>query len=253
MNRRCRACIRLKRDRTERLTWLKSTRCRATDNAAPARTVSRRGRPVDMSQPHRSLLDTLQTLANDPSRERILVSDLVSALGERAVASFVLLFALPNVLPVPPGTSFVLGAPLLFFTAQAALGKPPWLPHSLARRSMARVRLAAVLNRIQPWLGRVDGLLRPRLQGLVQPACARLIGALCVVLALILFLPIPLGNIAPAIAISMLALGILERDGLWVLGGIAIALTSIALAWSVTTILAKVGAALLLRVFGQNA
>jgi hypothetical protein len=206
-----------------------------------------------MSQPDRSLFDTLLTLANDPSRERILVSDLVSALGERAVASFILLFALPNVLPVPPGTSFVLGAPLLFFTAQAALGRRAWLPQVFASRSMPRVRLAAMLNRLQPWLGRVDGLLQPRLQGLVQPACARLIGALCVVLAIILFLPIPLGNIAPAVAISMLAIGLLERDGLWVLGGIAIALASIAMAWSVTTILAKVGAALLLRMFGQNA
>jgi hypothetical protein len=189
-------------------------------------------------------------LANDPSRERILVSDLVSALGERAVAAFILLFALPNVLPVPPGTSFVLGAPLLLFTAQAALGKPPWLPQTFARRSMPRVRFAEVLNRLQPWLARVDGLLQPRLQALVRPACVRLIGALCVVLALILFLPIPLGNIPPAVAISMLALGILERDGLWVLGGIAIALASIALAWSVALVLAKVAAALLSRTFG---
>jgi len=206
-----------------------------------------------MSLPHRSLIDTLVTLANDPSRERILVSDLVAALGERAVASFILLFALPNVLPVPPGTSFVLGAPLLFFTAQAALGKRPWLPQAFARSSMPRLRFAAVLNRLQPWLGRLDGLLQPRLQGLVQPACTRLVGALCVVLALILFLPIPLGNIPPAVAISMLALGILERDGLWVLGGIAIALASIALAWSVVMILAKVGLALLLRTLGQTA
>jgi hypothetical protein len=206
-----------------------------------------------MPEHPRSLLDALLTLANDPSRERILVSDLVSALGERAVGAFILLFALPNVLPVPPGTSFVLGAPLLFFTAQAALGKRPWLPHAFARRSMPRVKFAAVLNRVLPWLGRVDGLLRPRLQGLVHPACARLIGALCVVLALIVFLPIPLGNVAPAVAISMLALGILERDGLWVLGGIAVGLASIALAWGVTTVLLKVAAALLLRLFGHNA
>lgn len=208
---------------------------------------------VDMSQPHRSLLDTLLTLANDASRERILVSDLVAALGERAVGSFILLFALPNVLPVPPGTSFVLGAPLLFFTAQAALGTRPWLPQAFARCSMPRLRLAAVLNRLQPWVSKVDGLLQPRLQSLVQPASARLVGALCVVLALILFMPIPLGNIPPAVAISMLALGVLERDGLWVLGGIAIALASIALAGSVVMILAKVGLTLLLRTFGQTA
>jgi hypothetical protein len=51
----------------------------------------------------------------------------------------------------------------------------------------------------------------------------------------------------------MLALGILERDGLWVLGGIAVALASIALAWSVATVLLKIAAALLLRTFDPNA
>jgi hypothetical protein len=124
------------------------------------------------------------------------------------------------------------------------------LPDALARRSMTRVHFAKVLNRLQPWMGRLHGMCRPRLQGFVHPASARLIGALCVVLALILFLPIPLGNIPPAVAISMLALGVLERDGLWVLGGIAVALASIAIAWSVTLVLARIGAALMLQAFG---
>ena len=38
-------------------------------------------------------------------------------------------------------------------------------------------------------------------------------GAACLLLAIILFLPIPFGNIPPAFAISAFALGILERDG----------------------------------------
>ena len=52
------------------------------------------------------------------------------------------------------------------------------------------------------------------------------IGAVCLLLALVLVLPIPLGNMLPSLAICLLALGILERDGLWVLAGLATALVS---------------------------
>jgi hypothetical protein len=46
------------------------------------------------------------------------------------------------------------------------------------------------------------------------------------VLALVLALPIPLGNVLPALAISMLSLALLQRDGLWVLYGLALAVTA---------------------------
>jgi hypothetical protein len=35
-------------------------------------------------------------------------------------------------------------------------------------------------------------------------------------------LPIPLGNLLPALAICVVALGILERDGYWILAGLAV-------------------------------
>jgi hypothetical protein len=38
-----------------------------------------------------------------------------------------------------------------------------------------------------------------------------------------LMLRVPLGNVLPALAISVLKLGVLERDGVWVLAGIAVA------------------------------
>ena len=41
----------------------------------------------------------------------------------------------------------------------------------------------------------------------------RVIGAFYLVLAVILTLPIPLGNVLPALAISIIALGMIERDG----------------------------------------
>lgn len=46
------------------------------------------------------------------------------------------------------------------------------------------------------------------------------VGLVCLVLAAILMLPIPLGNTLPALAISLLALGVLERDGVWIAVGL---------------------------------
>lgn len=165
----------------------------------------------------------LQALAADDSRDRIAVGDLLAALGDRALAALLFVFAVPNVLPVPPGTSAILGAPLVFLAAQLAFGLRPWLPDLIARRTMQRADFAALVRRIGPWLARAERLLRPRATALTQPPTEYLIGLVCLLMAVVLVLPVPLGNMLPALAISLLALGILERDGLWVVAGLATA------------------------------
>jgi len=173
-----------------------------------------------------TLLSMLQALAQDDSRERISIGDLLAALGDRALAALLFVFAVPNVLPVPPGTSTILGAPLVFLAAQLAFGLPPWLPGVIAHRTMSRADFAALVQRISPWLARAERLLRPRAVVLVLPPMEYLVGLVCLLLAVVLVLPIPLGNMLPALAVSLLALGILERDGLWVVAGLAAAAVS---------------------------
>ena len=168
----------------------------------------------------------LHALAQDDSRDRIAVSDLLTALGDRALAALLFVFAVPNVLPVPPGTSAVLGAPLVFLAAQLTFGRRPWLPGVIAQRTMTRTDFAALMRRIGPWLVRAEQMLRPRAMRLALPPMEYLVGLVCLLLAVVLVLPVPLGNMLPALAISVLALGILERDGLWILAGLAMAITS---------------------------
>jgi hypothetical protein len=204
-------------------------------------------RERDAAGRNRSPFEALFTLANDSGRERILVADVLSAMGHRALIVLILVFALPNVVPVPLGTSAVLGTPLLFLTVELALGKKPWLPRAITRWSFPREDLAALMKRAAPWLLRLGESTQPRLSVLVQPLSVRLIGFLCAVLALILWLPIPFGNIPPAMTISVLALGLLRRDGVWVLAGIVAALASIALVWGVSVTLVRAGVELLLQ------
>jgi hypothetical protein len=180
-----------------------------------------------------SLSEILTQIADDETRRRISVGDLLAALSDRAIGALIFVFAFPNTVPMPPGVSSVLGAPLLFLTAQLALGRGPWLPTVIANRSMDRIHFATVVRRIAPWLARAERLLRPRLQALARPPFENLIGAICLLLSIILFLPIPMGNMPPAVAICLFALAILERDGIWVLGGLCATIAAIAISWGV--------------------
>lgn len=61
-----------------------------------------------------TLSSMLHDIAQDESRERIAIGDLLALMGDRALAALLFVFAVPNVLPVPPGTSTILGRPWSF-------------------------------------------------------------------------------------------------------------------------------------------
>ena len=214
-------------------------------NRRPRRRGILRRRQV----PRKRLSQVLTEIAADPSRPRLTVADLMDQLSGRAIGALLLLFAAPNVLPAPPGTSSILGMPLVYLSAQMMLGRRPWLPGFIANRSVWRADFLAMIERAGPMLERAERLLKPRLPGLTSPTSERLIGGLCFALSLILLLPIPLGNMLPALAICILALGVLEKDGLWILLGLAISLGAIALVWGVVWALARTALFLLVNAF----
>ncbi|MCK9215550.1 MAG: exopolysaccharide biosynthesis protein [Rhodoferax sp.] len=183
----------------------------------------------------------LWELSQDAQRERIAISDLLVALGDRATAALMFLFAFPNVVPTPPGTSSILGAPLIFLSAQLMLGQAPWLPALVANRSMARADFSLLVKRIVPWLQRAESLLRPRLSSLALPPMEYFVGFVSLLLSVLLVLPIPLGNVLPALAISLMALGVLERDGAWVLAGLAMTVVAGSVVYGVLFAMLKAG------------
>ncbi len=167
------------------------------------------------------------------------------------MGALIFVFAIPNAMPLPPGASSILGAPLLFLTAQLALGRRPWLPKLIADRSMDRVHFASIVQRVAPWLARAERLLRPRLEMLALPPFENVIGVICLLLSIILFLPIPFGNMPPAVAICLFALGILERDGIWIIAGVAATVVAITIVWGVLLALFESGLYLLSRMLGH--
>ena len=166
------------------------------------------------------LSQMLEEIAADETREVISFGDLLSALHGRAFGALMIIFAFPNILPSPPGLAGVLGLPLVILSTQMMLGRLPWLPPFIARRSLTRASFSALFTRATPWLARAERLLRHRLTPLTTSVAQRGVGFVCLILSLVLMLPIPLGNSLPSIAICLFALGVLERDGAWIIGGL---------------------------------
>jgi len=181
-----------------------------------------------VATPPPRLSQILSALAGDDSRERISVADMLETMRARAFGALLMIFAFPNILPTPPGTAGILGLPLIFLSAQMMLGLDPWLPGIIARRSMARSTFQGLVTRITPWLARAERLMRARLSVLAEPAAQRALGALCLIVSVALALPVPFANMAPSIALCIIGLGVLERDGLWIILGVIAALASLA-------------------------
>ena len=186
----------------------------------------------------RAFSQVLRDLAEaEAEGERLSVSEIVHQFGERGFGAIMLLVALLNLLPLPPGGTTVTGAPLLILSFQMALGRDTvWLPRWMCRAAVSRAGFRSGLTRVLPWLEKAERLTRPRLNWAVAGPAERLIGLACFLLSCVLVLPIWLGNIAPALAIAALSLGVVQRDGAMVLVGwgvVAVAVGLLVFAWGV--------------------
>jgi hypothetical protein len=172
---------------------------------------------------------------------RISLGVLRDALGDRGFGVLLFIFALPNLVPVNiPLLSAVLGLPLVLLAAQLTYGRhKPWFPRWLTERSFPREGFANVVLRSLPYLEGAERLLRPRLTVLLSWTGERLIGLAILILALVLFLPIPFANWLPACAIAIIGLAIVEKDGLAVLVGLAVGVASLVVAAAVVIGLIK--------------
>ena len=173
------------------------------------------------------------------TQQDMTIGQLVDSLGERAFGALMFIFAVPNIIPTPPGTSAILGLPLVILTYQVMMGRQSlWLPQAVRKRQISRNLLQTFVAKILPVMARLERILRPRFGFVVSSDLAeRVIGLVAFPLALILFLPIPFGNIPPAAAIACLALGLAERDGLAVIVGYVLSAASVVILAAVSSAL----------------
>ena len=176
----------------------------------------------------RAILDAL--LDGDPAQS-LDFDDLLDGLGRRAFGMLLFVAALPAFIPIPIGGA--LSGPLVvLIAAQLLLGlRRPWLPRFIASRGPKRQSLARFERMVDPWLARLERIVKPRLTVVLDhPLASAFTGLLLLLLGLLLALPIPLTNYLLGGLILLYALALLERDGAltlvaWALGIVALVTT----------------------------
>ena len=176
-------------------------------------------------------------IKDDP---KLYIGELINAFGERGFGATLLFFGLLNmVFGAVPGTTTVLGAPMLLIGIQLVTRRDQlWMPKWLMARAIERATYREAVAKVLKPLRKVERLARPRMSVMTNELSEILIGAAIVLLAGILMLPIPGGNFIPSFIMSMFGFGLLQRDGIAILiAWCAVALVAVAgvviwLAWA---------------------
>jgi hypothetical protein len=184
-----------------------------------------------LHNPETSLSNTFERTANDIRDEFVTIRVLLDLIGEQGLLLLCVFLSTPFLFPVSiPGSSTVLGIVIMLIGFGIMTNTIPWLPEKLLSHQMRAASVVTVLTKSAAFFRRFEKLIRPRLLALTGNAAINAVnGAMLVVVAALLLLPLPLipfTNTIPAIAIVLLCLGMAERDGFMILLGYAATVAS---------------------------
>jgi hypothetical protein len=196
---------------------------------APPRTKAK-ARPI-AEAPARRTSEILRQILEDNPQDMISVAQILKGLGTTSFGTSIMVFSTPELIPIPvPGISALAALPEMVLGAQMMMGnREVRLPKALLKRSIPGKALAKAVKTILPLLERAERNVRPRWLWATSPWAKRTLGAFIVALAGVISLPIPMTNMLPAIAMFTTGLGLVERDGRFIVAGVALGLASIAL------------------------
>ena len=173
--------------------------------------------------PARRLSEELELILREFDVEEVTLREVMTVLHGRGFILLMLLLSLPFCTPIPlPGLSTPLGCIILLIAIRLALGQKPWLPARFLDLRLPPATFRRVFAFTRRLVLGFERLLRPRLPWVTASPRLQQLHALPIVLCaifLLLPLPVPFSNVIPAWAIILLAAGLLERDGAFILAG----------------------------------
>jgi len=180
-----------------------------------------------------ALHQRLEHHAAEMDDQPITLGALAQAHGPALPGSLLVLVSAPCALPIP-GVGNVLGVTMMIMALAMWRGED-WtvLPSRVARLEMS-ARSARWVLRLLARVYRLAGRWsRERLCHLTVLQRRTLLAPKVALMGVVIFLPLPFGNVLPALAVVVLGVGIAFRDGLAVLSAAGLALASVAYAAAV--------------------
>jgi len=173
----------------------------------------------------------LEELLGMANPDGVNVGELVDTMSERGFGYLLVALSLPAAFPIPAAGYTVPFALLIIGLAfQIIAGRSsPILPQRVCGKSISPKMVAFIKKRGIPLLRRIERFSKPRLERLNERRLFRfLVGMVILLVALVMLMPIPGTNTIFALAILLMGFGLVNNDGLFILGGGLLGLTAAA-------------------------
>lgn len=180
----------------------------------------------------KTLEEGLLLLEDAAKQQNLSIAEILKLLAGKGRPLILLLLSLPFCQPLQiPGLSLPFGIAIAFTGLRMILAKKLWIPSKLLEKKIPGKTLEKMSHKMLTLVTKIKSWIHPRLYFLCHSSfMEKSNGILIFILGVFLALPlpIPLSNLTAAWSIFLLALGILEDDGLFVLIGYLTSLLTIA-------------------------
>lgn len=164
----------------------------------------------------------LRRLADDGGEQGLTLHEIRDRMDERAYGLLILLLSIPCLVPGLYGVPQVVGVIVILVAAQLLVGREePWLPRWMLDLRAKGSWLKAMADFAESKLAWVYRLSRPRLRRFASGAGEKLAAVFMILATLTIVLPMT--NTIPSVALALLSVGLIQRDGLFVIGGAVVA------------------------------
>lgn len=168
-----------------------------------------------------SLSHHMLTLIEKARGKDLELGSILTSLSRHSHPMLLVFLSFPLCLPVGiPVLSTTLGLTLSLVGFLLFADRRLWIPDSLAAKSIAYSKLVYVVHRLIRVSGRIERMLVPRLHFFSSNrSVMRLHGLTVMVLGVVAAVPLPLpfNNFVAAFPVLLLALSLLQKDGVWVI------------------------------------
>lgn len=177
------------------------------------------------------VVDGIEEIAQ--KNDTVAIDDLLEEFGDRSFAPLMLILALIGITPVGaiPSVPTILALCIALIAVQMAWGRHHvWLPKFVTRRGIKSERLTKGRDKLDKVADAMDAVAKQRLKALASGPARRIVAGLIVVLCLALPVLelVPFAAAAPFLAVAILSLAMMVRDGLVLLIGGAVAVAALA-------------------------
>ncbi len=170
-----------------------------------------------------TLEESVLLLQQEAKGAELSIVEIFRILSGRGRSLILMLLSIPFCQPIQiPGLSIPFGLVIAFIGLRMMFGEHVWLPKKLLAKKISSHTLEKVTNTTLALIRKIKPWIHPRLIWMCQSSFMEKGNGLIVFILgffLALPLPIPLSNLTAAWSIFLVALGILEDDGVFVVIG----------------------------------